>query len=186
MKDLKSLKQSDLLTESNTKVVWAMFAAKAYVECVRGIIVPKQIEVLNFYQFTISDEIKTIYENRNVTDYPQVIEHPRHVHLLDATDMRLYCEEMKKFHHEKKFKLNSPNNCPLLEAESFEREVKRNAVDFFEPYFGLNSDKLISAGLSEYNKFIDLLMTMFAANVEAYNEKHPIMFIATQKPDLSI
>lgn len=182
----KELKQEDLLTETNTKVVWAIYAAKAYVECVRDIIVPKQIEILKFYKFSISEEVKKIYENRNVTDYPQVIEHPRYLYLLDDSDVKIYCEEMKKFHQEMGFKLNSPDNCPLLEAESLEREVNRHAVDFFEPYFGVNSDKLICAGLTEYRKFIDLLMQMFASNVEAYNQKCPLMFKATEKPDFSI
>jgi len=179
----KDLKESDLVTPTNTKVVWAMFAAKAYVEAVRAVIEPKQIEVLEFYQFPISAEVKKVYDNRNITDYPSVILHPKYLYLMSADDVKLYCEEMKKFHQEKGFKLDNPDHCPLLVAESLQREVNRHAVDFFEPYFGLNSDKLLCAGLDEFKKFIELLMSIFAPAVQEYNEKNPLVFNPTQKPD---
>jgi hypothetical protein len=56
-------------------------------------------------------------------------------------------------------------NCPLLEAESLERDAKQAFIDALEPYTGLSVHRLLCSGLKTYDKYIDLNLSLFANKV---------------------
>lgn len=162
--------QSMVNNPDNVKVVRTLFAAVAYCETVRDVVVPKQKEILGFYRWTVSQELR---DRRGFGDEP-VLE-PKRSYLLSEDDFRIYDSEMQNFYKESGFK-NPPGHCPLLIAESTVREVKRHVANFLEPYFGFNYDKLITGRLSETaDKYFQLIMEVFAEKVKELETKQPFL-----------
>lgn len=161
--NIKTAKDVELFVNNpnNIKVVTSLFQMTAFVETVRGVIETKQKDILSFYQFDIAHE----WVGRGVEK--EKILKPSETYLLDEQDFNIYLSELKKFYFsdECPFKPSKPDNCPLLEAESKLRDIKREIADYFEPYFGFGYEG-ICGNLENYRKYYDLLMSMFAHKVK--------------------
>lgn len=148
------------LTEDpdNIKVVESLFKAIAYQESIRDIIEPMQREILDFYQFKVSKEHRP--------DDGQLIAGPEQMYLADDDDFNLYLKELERGYKRVKCLPKKKGNCPLLEAESFVRDIKKQVVDYFEPQLGISYFQL-SCNLESYRKYFDLLLSLFAPAVKA-------------------
>ncbi len=136
----------------------AVFMAMAYTQTVRETIEPKQQEVIDFYKFKVDQQWRDIEVGTIITNHKQL-------YLAHPDDWQLFQREMDKKYVEVNLIPTKPGNCPLLEAESLERDTKRYFIDGLEPYTGLSFDRLISSGLDNYRKYIDLNLTIFASKV---------------------
>lgn len=147
-------------TPANITAMKALFQAIAYAETLRPVIEGKQREIINFYKFQVSEECGKYTDKETITE-------PKHMYLASEEDMNLYCKEMKAFYFspECPVKPSKPDNCPLLEAESLVRAVKREIVELFAPSFGFDAEKLFYS-LKNYNEFFELMLTMFAPKVQ--------------------
>jgi len=141
------------------KVASALFQIIAYCETIRGIIAPKQQELVDKYQFKVADKYKKVEEDK-------IIKKPEHLYLVSDDDFEIYLDEMDKFHTEKGFKKPSREHCPLLIAEDDVRKVKQQVAEFLEPYTGISYD-MVSGSLESYRKYFDLIMGLFAGKVKA-------------------
>ncbi|NQU52162.1 MAG: hypothetical protein HQ522_06440 [Bacteroidetes bacterium] len=149
------------------KVVNALFEAVAYTETVSDIIEPKEQEVVSFYQFKVAQ--------KNLERWPEddkIIDSPSRMYLSDDEDFEIYLKEMNKFHNEMGFKNKSPDNCPLLEAESLVRTVRIQVCNFLEPYIQIKYSD-ISGTLKGYKAYYDLIMKIFAQAVSEYQKVNP-------------
>jgi hypothetical protein len=144
--------------EACITVMTAVFEAMAFCETIRSIVEPKQQEIVSLYKFKVRDEFK---ERRGI----EVIEFPKHMYLADESDWKLYDNEMIAFYKEQNLK-HKEGCCPLLEAESLVREVKRHAVGILEPFTGISWDN-VCWNLKNYEKYMDLMLTLFAPVVKS-------------------
>ena len=145
-------------------VMTAVFEAMAFCETIRSIVEPKQNELVDFFKFKVRDEFK---ERRGI----EIITEYRQLYMADESDWKLFDKEMVKFYKEQNLK-HKEGCCPLLEAESLVREVKRHAVGILEPFTGVSWD-MISCSLKQYEKYIDLQLTLFAPIVKSnLNQKY--------------
>lgn len=161
MKTITAKSLKDLVNdENNIKVMRSLFQAVAYCEVVRGVIGPKQQEIIDFYRFEIDEKwIKAGDTDKRITS-------EKRMYLASEEDFQIYLNELEKFYYSEEcpFKPKEKGNCPLLEAESFVRDVKRDVAEFFKDYFGFGYDE-ISRSLQNYKEYYELLMTMFADKV---------------------
>jgi hypothetical protein len=141
------------------KVVNTLFIAVAYCETVRAIIEPKKQEIVDFYKFKIARDMGEI----------GIIKKHEHMYLSSDEDFQIYMKEMDKFHKEQGFKKPGYEYCPLLMAESTVRDIKVQVCNFLEPWIGIKYSD-ISWKLDTYKKYFDLIMTMFASSVAAYQK----------------
>ena len=143
--------------EACITVMTAIFEAIAFCETVRSIVEPKQNELVNFFKFKVRDEFK---ERRGI----EVITEYRQLYMADESDWKLFDNEIVKFYKEQGLK-HKEGCCPLLEAESLVREVKRHAIGILEPFTGVSWDS-ICWNLKNYEKYIELMLTLFAPVVK--------------------
>lgn len=143
--------------ESCIKVMTSLFEAMAFCEVIRDIVEPKQQEVIDFYKFKVKDEF---VEKRGI----EYIQKPSQMYLADETDWILYQKEMTSFYKERALK-HKPGCCPLLEAESLVRDVKKLVVDTLEPFTGISYD-MISWSNKNYDKYFDIQMKLFAPMIK--------------------
>lgn len=152
--DVKALAESP----ECISVMTAVFEAIAFCETIRSIVEPKQQELVDFFKFKVRDEFK---ERRGI----EIIEKPSHMYLADEQDWELYNNEMITFYKENGLK-HKEGCCPLLEAESLVREVKQHAIDILEPFTGVSWD-MLCWNIKQYEKYIDLQLTLFAPIVKS-------------------
>lgn len=138
-------------------VMTAIFEAIAFCETIRSIVEPKQNELVDFFKFKVRDEFK---ERRGI----EVITEYRQLYMANESDWKLFDNEMVKFYKEQNLK-HKEGCCPLLEAESLVREVKRHAIDILEPFTGVSWDR-ICWSLKNYEKYMELMLTLFAPVVK--------------------
>lgn len=144
-------------SESCVTAITAVFKAIAFCDTVRSIVEPKQNELINFFKFKVRDEFKERRGIEVITEYKQL-------YMADESDWEIFENEMVKFYKEQGLKYKE-GCCPLLEAESLVREVKRHAIGIFEPFTSISLDMLFG-NIKLYEKYIDLLLTIFAPIVK--------------------
>jgi hypothetical protein len=148
--------------ESCIKAVSALFQAIAFKEVLNAIIEAKQIEIINFYKFKVSD----VWSGRAKPDF-EIITEPRHMYLSSDEDMQIYCMELQSFYDSDlcPVKPQKAGNCPLLEAESMERVIFANVVDILASHTGLTYD-MISRSLKAHKEYKQLVLSLFAPFVK--------------------
>ena len=144
----------------NVRVMRTLFAAIAYYETVKGIIEPKQREILARHQWKPAADFQ---ERRGGNDDP--ILDPKRSYLLADSDFEVYDRELKAFYPTVGFP-DMGEKCPLLVAEGQVREVKMQVADYLEPYFGFGYDRISIKKQETYNQYYDLLLQMFADKVK--------------------
>ena len=143
--------------EACITVMTAVFEAMAFCETIRDIVEPKQQELIDFFKFKVREEFK---ERRGV----EIVTEYKHLYMADESDWKIFDAEMIQFYKEKGLK-HKEGCSPLLEAESLVREVKRHSVDILEPFTGI-SWNMICWNFKNYEKYMDLLLTLFASAVK--------------------
>jgi hypothetical protein len=152
--DIKAM----LKDESCITVMTAIFQAMAFRETIRSIVEPKQQEVIDFFKFKVREEFR---ERRDI----EIVTEHRHLYMADESDWKLFDKEMVAFYKEKNLK-HKEGCCPLLEAESLVREVKRHSIGILEPFTGISRDS-IYWNLKNYEKYMELMLTLFAPVIKS-------------------
>ena len=135
----------------------AVFLSIAYVQTVREVIEPKQQEVIDFFKFKIAKQWRDFEQG-------EIIKSHKHLYLADESDWIIFDEEMRRVYKEVNLIPSKEGNCPLLEAESIEREAKRALVNYLESFTGLSFERM---GISNYFKYLDIMLTILASKVNA-------------------
>ena len=145
---------------TNIQAMKALFQAIAFCESLRPIVEDKQQEIISFYKFKVSDEVK------KHTDYNEITK-PSRMYLASDEDFKIYHSEMQSFYFSDACPVSPlrPGNCPLLEAEHLVRRLKWEIADLFAPIVGLSCDQL-TGNLARWDKYWEIMLSMFAPKVK--------------------
>lgn len=146
--------------EENVSVMKSLFEAIAYEETIRSIIEPMQQEIVDFHKFKMAPE----WVARGIRE-SEIITKPSDMYLASEGDKDLYFKELENGYIKVRCLPSKKGNCPLLEAESFVRDIKVEVANHFESQIGISYND-ISWSLSKYKTYYDLLLTMFAPSVK--------------------
>ncbi len=151
-----------VIIKTITPAVDALLIQMAYTEAVHEKIDPIKNEVLREMQIYTDP---TYLERECLGAEPKrLIGNPEHLYLANNEDAQRYYDRM---HHEY---INAgfdvkPNYCPVLIAESDQRECEFDLIDTAYRFFGIkNNDLLLGAngkgGVETRREYIDLLIKM--------------------------
>lgn len=145
---------------TNITAMKALFQAIAFCESLRPIVEGKQQEIVSFYKFKVSEEVK------KHTDYDEITK-PNRMYLASDEDFKIYDSEMQAFYFSSDcpVKPSKAGNCPLLEAEHLVRRLKWEIADLFAPIVGLSCDQL-TGNLAGWNQYWEIMLSMFAPKVK--------------------
>ena len=146
----------------------AVFMAMAYTESVREVIEPVQKRLLqeNHYKIDFNTFTRTERDYEHMKE--EVGEYCRdwkYLYLIFDKDMT---DLMNKAHYQYTrvlgFEVEKVGYCPLLCAESLERDAKRLLVDIMQPVTGLTAEDVLCAphALENYKKLIDLTLRLLS------------------------
>ena len=156
---------NEAITPDMIEAAKAVFQSMALVEVLRPEIEAIQKKVLKAGKYKpcldgYRDEVLE-YLMKEIPDY---ITDPKHAYRMSDKNMGHYCTELHKEYIKAGHKVEF-QYCPLLIAESMEREAKRLFVDVCAPLTGINFDD-VSGSLKNYKQLVELLLTMFASKVK--------------------
>ena len=152
MKDTTALKSA----------VNAYLMATAYAQTIREKVDEIERDVLAQCPLKVAEEWKD-----GLGDIPELITDPKYVYLADlqSEEYKEHMNENRKRQEEAGLRKNikNPDFCPALVAESLVRQTKRLIVEIGADFIErpeLTPDKLLSSGLKNYNKFVDLCCSL--------------------------
>ena len=93
-----------------------------------------------------------------------LITSPEHDYAMCDEDFRIYFAAIKKHRDAAGLKVNNDDECPLLVAESIQRDAERNMINALYPIIKLSVDDILlnKDGLSLYKEVIDLSLKLLA------------------------
>lgn len=141
----------------------AVIMAEAWHKTVETIVTGYEHKILQHYQFKKADK----YNNCN--DVPGIISEPKQSWLMGDNDFLIYDAECKKERDKAGLKVNHPDNCPKLEAESLVMKTRTLLTQSVSPMFGVTKDQLIAAGMDKYQQFVDLTIKWIVSYAKAHN-----------------
>lgn len=141
----------------------AVLMAKAWYATVEPIVRGYEREILQRYQFH-----KVGKPCKEYTDAPEIILDPKKSWLMRDEDFLVYDAECKKERDKAGLKVNHQDNCPLLEAETLERNTQHALIEAVAPMLGITLEQ-VTRSLDTYNKFVDLAMKWIVSYSKAHN-----------------
>lgn len=141
------------------------FLAMAYTGTVRPIVEGYQHDILSEYQFRTDVEQ---YDGKRV--YPdKVVLNPDHTYMLTEDDFAFYLAECRTAQSAAGLKTESRDHCPLLVAESIQRDAEHLLIDAMEPLTGINFNTILGSRnfIDHLKKYIDLSLKLLAPFVDA-------------------
>ena len=132
----------------------ALLMAMAYVQTVRSIVESYQNELLAFWKF----KAQTEYTERG---REEIILNHKHSYMMDEADSNIYLKELHKKHLENGFNVKF-GDCPLLIAESLEREAKQLLVEVMEPVTKIKWEMFFNviSWQEKIKQYIDLTLSL--------------------------
>lgn len=135
-----------------------VFVAMAYVETIRPIVVGYQTAILAKHQFPVAARFK------GVGDAPDIILNPEQSYLMDLdTDLPVFIAACRKEQKKAGLKTDTPEQCPLLVAESLLRDAKNLLIETMAPVTGLTVARLT---YPHYGEYVELTLRLLAPFVK--------------------
>ncbi|MCA6368227.1 MAG: hypothetical protein IM618_14380 [Cytophagales bacterium] len=167
MEKMKRLTQAEMRSQITDQMVEAantFCLAKALVQTVRPIVNGYQKEVLALNQFTNKGEIARIADGaakrgrEPIHIDEAVVLDPEYIFLLSDEDFKSFWAQCLIHQKAAGLVTKSDEECPLLVAESHERQARRLFVDAMEPITKLGSDMLMASknGFENFCKAAEL------------------------------
>ena len=141
--------------------VVTLLNAQAYLETVRSIIIPKKNAILKDFMYKVAEK----HERRQIGEY---ITDEKHAYLMSDEDFKHYMKACHAMYLEEGFNVKF-EYCPVLIAESLERDAKKALIDIFEPYTGLSHHKLICSGLKNFNNYVEYITILTTPKIKDFN-----------------
>lgn len=144
----------------------AVFLSMAYVETVREVIEPIQNRLLqeNHYKMDINRFTRSEGDAEQFTALHGIYCRKwSELYLIFDEDMTDLMIKANYEYQKAGFKIEL-NYCPLLVAESTEREAKRLLIDIMQPVTGMTTDNVLCSknGLENYKKLVELTLRLLA------------------------
>lgn len=167
MEKMKKLTQSEMramITSDMVEAANTFCLAKAFVQTVRPVVDGYQKEVLALNQFTNKGEIARMAEGaakrgrEPIQIDEAVVLDPEYVFLLSDEDFKSFWAQCLERQKAAGLVTKSDQECPLLVAESHEREARRLFVDAMKPITKMDSDMLMASknGFENFTKAAEL------------------------------
>ena len=91
------------------------------------------------------------YEQYRVTE-------PRDAYHMDDQSAEQYYARLNAIHVAEGFERAKDGYCPALVLEHEQSQAEKRLADAAAPMFGIDSDRLLCAGLEKYHEFTDLIV----------------------------
>lgn len=132
-----------------------VFKTMAFLETIRPIVLKYQTEILAKGQWHIRPEYADRLGDTVILD-------PKHSYLMSEEDFAVYSVQCKVARDKAGLCVEHDGNCPLLVAENLLSDAKRALINVMEPVTKISADKILSAGMKEYNSYIELTLQLLA------------------------
>lgn len=152
----------------------AVFMAMAYTDTVREVIEPIQARLLqdNHYKMDINRFTRSEGDAAEFTALHGIYCRKwSELYLIFDEDMTDLMIKANYEYQKAGFKIEL-NYCPLLVAESTQREAERLLIDVMEPVTGLTTNKILTSkdGVNNFKKMVDLTLRLLAPSVKNNNK----------------
>ncbi|MCA6372179.1 MAG: hypothetical protein IM631_12440 [Cytophagales bacterium] len=190
MEKIKRLTQAEMrasITEDMVEAANTFCLAKALVQTVRPVVEGYQKEILALNRFTNKGEVARIAEGaakrgrEPIQIDEAVVLDPEYVFLLSDEDFKSFWAQCLERQKAAGLVTKSDEECPLLVAESTERQARRLFVDAMKPITKMDSDMLMASknGFENFCKAAELSLHLLGGfgllrNVLTENNKSPI------------
>jgi hypothetical protein len=163
------------ITDEMIQAAYTVFKAMAWYETVKPIVEGYQRKVLAVNQWTNAaylEGLRAKLATRGVVleESTKVILDPRQTYELSADDWTTYYRLTDEEREKAGLTKSNPEGCPLLDADNLLVAAQSFLIDVCEPLTGLTRER-VNYSLEHRQKYLDLLMKMFAANVKEQHER---------------
>jgi hypothetical protein len=141
-----------------------VFNCTAYAMTVRDIIYPEQQKIIDFFKFEIAPEWRE-RDQRHGREERIYIDKPENMYLCSENDFNIYFKELNLMYERVNLKPSQPDFCPLLEAESLQRDAERAAIEYICPLLNFDPEQVFYS-LKTYKSILDILKGLFAPVVK--------------------
>ncbi len=158
MKALKQKPSAELLKAAET-----VFLAQAHADTLRPIVTGYQRQILNEKEYLIAEEWEERSHGRikreRITD-------PEKAYLLNEADFKEYLKKVDQHHIKRGYAdLVKEGKCPLLVAESMERDARRELLEEAEYITGIDPAKIWK--VEHYRKIEEIVLKLCAPHLKS-------------------
>jgi hypothetical protein len=148
------------ITQDMIKAAETLFLAMAYTQTIRPIV--------EGYQKRIIAEIKPEVCEKFSEFATITITEAKDTYLMNDNDFQVYLKRCAEEAHKAGFKIPNDDYCPLLIAESLERDAEHALIKAMLPITHITKDMVLCSenGLANYKKLIDLSLQLLAPFVK--------------------
>lgn len=136
------------------------FAAMAYTETIRPIVEGYQRRILAEMQAPLAKK----WQERGLHTADEIILNPDHTYLMEEVDFRAYLSRCREEQAKAGLHTDSPEYCPLLVAESLQRDAEHAMIDAMAPASGITFEKVLNSSncLENIKKLKELNLRLMA------------------------
>jgi hypothetical protein len=148
------------ITADMVKAAETLFLAMAYTQTIRPIV--------EGYQKKIIAEIKPEVCDKFSKFATITITEAKDTYLMNDNDFQVYLKRCAEEAHKAGFKIPNDDYCPLLIAESLERDAEHALIEAMLPITHISKDTVLCSrdGLENYKKLIGLSLRLLAPFVK--------------------
>jgi hypothetical protein len=147
------------------KAAETVFLAMTYTESIRPSVEKIQQDLVDFWKMEVSPKWR---DSRGLPE-GNIIDTPNHVYLASDEDARLYYLDLDDAYKKAGYKDLKAGYCPLLIAESLQREAERLLVESSKYIHKMDADDVICSGMKNYKQLIELTLKLCAPFVSVEN-----------------
>ena len=150
------------ITADMVKAAETLFLAMAYTQTIRPIVEGYQKKVLAEIKPKVSKKFLEMGTSQ------RVITEAKDTYLMNDNDFQVYLKRCAEEAHKAGFKIPNDDYCPLLIAESLERDAEHALIEAMLPITHISKDTVLCSrdGLENYKKLIDLSLRLLAPFVK--------------------
>lgn len=142
------------------KAAEMLFAAMAYEQTIKPIVIGYQTKILEKHQFLNHRELKL--------GLPQIekliVLNPDKVYLLSDNDFKIYWADCLIEQQKAKLITDSPEQCPLLVAQNLVTKAEHHFIEVMANFTKISLD-MATYNLDNYKKIVDLNSKLIAPYV---------------------
>lgn len=144
-------------TKEMVEAAKTVFVAMAIVETIKPVVIGYEKDILIKYKFHIAKQ----WTDKGIAD--EIILDPAHSYLLEDADFQVYLAECNQAREAAHLKVDKPEFCPLLVAESLQSDAENGLIESMREVTHLEPSSLYG---DNRKKFLDLTLRLLASFVK--------------------
>ena len=161
--NIKTLIKNFKITNDMKRTAKTVFLCMAYRDTIKPIVEEYQRKVLKFWKFPCA----STWRGRAFVE--GAILDPKDSYLLSEEDFKLYHADLQDEQKAAGLKVDHPDHCPLLIAESNLVDAEKLLLRVMEPFTGVKLDDVLG-NMDVYHKYVDLSLRLLAPHVKTATE----------------